>query len=261
MLGIFKKIFGTKQDRDLVKYQNLVVEINQHFDSFQALSNDDLRAKTLDFRERIQSYLKDIDAELDQISEQALAAEDIGLKEDLFKEEDELRKRRDKALEEILQEILPEAFAVVKETARRFSASEVIEVQATDHDRWLASKPGKTYVRVEGDRAFWKNAWMAAGGEIVWNMVHYDVQLIGGMVLHDGKIAEMATGEGKTLVATLPAYLNGVAGSGVHMVTVNDYLARRDSEWVGPIYEFLLLTVDCIAVSYTHLTLPTNREV
>lgn len=246
MLGIFKKIFGTKQDRDLVKYQNLVIEINQHFDSYQALSNDELRSKTLDFRERIQAYLSDIDAELDQISQQALATEDIGLKEDLFKEEDELKKRRDKALEEILQEILPEAFAVVKETARRFSSNQVIEVQATDHDRLLASKSGKTYVRVEGDRAFWKNTWMAAGGEIIWNMVHYDVQLIGGMVLHDGKIAEMTTGEGKTLVATLPAYLNGVAGSGVHMVTVNDYLARRDSEWVGPIYEFLLLTVDCI---------------
>ena len=189
MLGIFKKIFGTKQDRDLVKYQNLVIEINQHFDSYQALSNDELRSKTLDFRERIQAYLSDIDAELDQISQQALATEDIGLKEDLFKEEDELKKRRDKALEEILQEILPEAFAVVKETARRFSSNQVIEVQATDHDRLLASKSGKTYVRVEGDRAFWKNTWMAAGGEIIWNMVHYDVQLIGGMVLHDGQIA------------------------------------------------------------------------
>ena len=246
MLGIFKKIFGTKQDRDLGKYNSIVVEINRHFASYEHLSNDQLRQKTLDFRARITEYLKDIDAELAKINDQALETEDVADKEMLFKEVDELRKRRDKALEEVLLEVLPEAFAVVKETSRRFAQNETLRVTATDHDHALAARPGKDYVTIEGNEAVWKNNWIAAGGAITWNMVHYDVQLIGGMVLHDGKIAEMATGEGKTLVATLPAYLNGVAGEGVHMVTVNDYLARRDSEWVGPIYEFLLLTVDCI---------------
>ncbi|MEY3242904.1 MAG: preprotein translocase subunit SecA [Bacteroidota bacterium] len=246
MLGILKKIFGSKQDRDLVKYKDIVAQINNNFAAYNSLSNDDLRLKTLEFRERIAEYLQDIDAEISNINQQALENEDMGDKEHLFKEVDELRKRRDKALEEILWIILPEAFAVVKETSRRFSQNTTLTVNATEHDRKLAAKAGKTYISIQGDQAVWKNNWLAAGGEITWNMIHYDVQLIGGMVLHDGKIAEMATGEGKTLVATLPAYLNGVAGEGVHIVTVNDYLARRDSEWVGPIYEFLMLNVDCI---------------
>ncbi len=246
MLGLLKKILGTKQDRDMGKYQHRVDEINAHFEAFQNLSNDDLRHKTLEFRERIQAYLKDIDAEIAAVNQHAIDAEDFNEKEDLFKEVDELRKQRDKALEEILVEILPEGFAVVKETSRRFSQNETLRVKATDHDRALAAQAGKSYITIEGDEAVWKNNWMAAGGEITWNMVHYDVQLIGGMVLHDGKVAEMATGEGKTLVATLPAYLNGISGQGVHIVTVNDYLARRDQEWVGPIYEFLMLKVDCI---------------
>jgi preprotein translocase subunit SecA len=246
MFGFLKKIIGTKQDRDLAKYHALVAETNQHFEAYQALSNDDLRSKTLEFRERIQAYLSDIDAEIASINEQAIEKEDFNEKDLLFKELDELRKNRDKALEEILMDILPEAFAAVKEASRRFTQNETIEVTTTDHDRALASQKQKTYVQVDGEKTIWKNRWLAAGGEVVWNMIHYDVQLIGGMVLHDGKIAEMATGEGKTLVATLPAYLNGVAGEGVHIVTVNDYLARRDQEWVGPIYEFLMLTVDCI---------------
>lgn len=246
MLGILKKIFGSKQDRDLVKYKDIVAQINNNFAAYNSISNDELRQKTLEFRARIAEYLQDIDAEINNINQQALENEDMGDKEHLFKEVDELRKRRDKALEEVLWIILPEAFAVVKETSRRFSQNETLTVSATEHDRKLATKPGKTYVSIQGDQAIWKNNWLAAGGEITWNMIHYDVQLIGGMVLHDGKIAEMATGEGKTLVATLPAYLNGVAGEGVHIVTVNDYLARRDSEWVGPIYEFLMLNVDCI---------------
>jgi preprotein translocase subunit SecA len=190
--------------------------------------------------------LANIDAEIASINDQAIEKEDFNEKDLLFKELDELRKSRDKALEEILQDILPEAFAAMKEASRRFTQNETLEVTATDHDRALAAQKSKTYVQINGDKAIWKNRWLAAGGEVVWNMVHYDVQLIGGMVLHDGKIAEMATGEGKTLVATLPAYLNGVAGEGVHIVTVNDYLARRDQEWVGPMYEFLMLTVDCI---------------
>ena len=246
MLGFLKNIIGTKQDRDLKQYQALVLEINKNYESFQSLSHDELRGKSLEFRERISDYLSEIDAEIASVTQKAVSTEDFNEKEDLFKEVDELRKNRDKALEDVLKQILPEAFAVVKEAGRRFTQNDSIEVAATDHDRMLASKPGKTYVSINGDKAVWKNKWTAAGGEIVWNMIHYDVQLIGGMVLHDGKIAEMATGEGKTLVATLPAYLNGVAGEGVHMVTVNDYLARRDSEWVGPLYEFLMLTVDCI---------------
>ena len=246
MLGFLKNIIGTKQDRDLKQYQALVLEINKNYESFQSLSHDELRGKSHEFRERISDYLSEIDAEIASVTQKAVSTEDFNEKEDLFKEVDELRKNRDKALEDVLKQILPEAFAVVKEAGRRFTQNDSIEVTATDHDRMLASKPGKTYVSINGDKAVWKNKWTAAGGEIVWNMIHYDVQLIGGMVLHDGKIAEMATGEGKTLVATLPAYLNGVAGEGVHMVTVNDYLARRDSEWVGPLYEFLMLTVDCI---------------
>lgn len=228
------------------KYDASVAEINRWFEQFQNLSNDDLRNKTLEFRQRIREYLSSIDAEIASINQKAIDAEDFNEKEELFKEVDELRKERDKALEEVLLDILPEAFALVKETSRRFSQNPTITVTATDHDRDLAAHPHKKYVTIEGDRAIWKNSWTAAGGDITWNMIHYDVQLIGGMVLHDGKIAEMATGEGKTLVATLPAYLNGVAGEGVHIVTVNDYLARRDQEWVGPIYEFLLLKVDCI---------------
>jgi preprotein translocase subunit SecA len=246
MFGFLKKIIGTKQDRDLKQYHSLVFEVNRYFEEYQSLSNDELRNKSLEFRQRIGEYLRDLDAKISAVNQRAIDAEDFNDKETLFKEVDELRKDRDKALEDVLLSILPEAFAVVKEASRRFSQNETLAVTATDHDRLLASKPGKTYVSIQGDQAIWKNRWTAAGGDILWNMVHYDVQLIGGMVLHDGKIAEMATGEGKTLVGTLPAYLNGLAGEGVHIVTVNDYLARRDSEWVGPIYEFLMLTVDCI---------------
>ncbi|HND17582.1 MAG TPA: preprotein translocase subunit SecA, partial [Saprospiraceae bacterium] len=164
--------------------------------------------------------------------------------EALYEQVDALKKDRDLQLEVVLKDILPRAFALVKETAKRFTENTEIEVEATDHDRNLAAK--KPYIKISADKAIYANSWKAAGGDITWNMVHYDVQLIGGMVLHDGKIAEMMTGEGKTLVATLPAYLNGLSGQGVHVVTVNDYLARRDSEWVGPIFEFLFLTIDCI---------------
>lgn len=246
MLGFLKKIFGSKQERDLEGYYKNVDAVNKHFAAYQDLSNDALRGKTTEFRQRIQDYLRDIDAEMEKIRQQAVQTEDINDKDLLFKELDELQKNRDKAIEDILLDILPEAFAVVKEASRRFAQNPTVTVTATDHDRDLSIRQGKNYVGIEGELAVWKNSWQAAGGDITWNMVHYDVQLIGGMTLHDGKIAEMATGEGKTLVATLPAYLNALAGQGVHMVTVNDYLARRDQEWVGPIYEFLLLTVDCI---------------
>jgi preprotein translocase subunit SecA len=245
MLGFLKKILGTKQERDLAKYQATVAEINQHFESYRNLSNDALREKTNEFRSRIAAYLQDIDAEIANVRQQAVETEDFHEKDTLFKEVDALQKQRDKALEDILMDILPEAFAVVKEAGRRFSQNEELTVSATPHDRALAAA-NKSYVRIEGDQAIWKNSWKAAGGDVTWNMVHYDVQLFGGIVLHTGKVAEMATGEGKTLVATLPAYLNGLSGQGVHVVTVNDYLARRDQEWVGPMYEFLLLSVDCI---------------
>jgi preprotein translocase subunit SecA len=244
MFNFLKKVLGTKYDRDVKKYTPIVEEINAHFESYESLSNDELRNKTLEFRSRIKEHLAGIDTDIDNANKEAADEKDMFKKEDIFKEIDNLVKERDKHLEVILEEILPEAFAVVKETCRRFMLNETLSVTATDFDKDLAAK--STYVEIKGDQATWHNSWTAAGGDITWNMMHYDVQLIGGMVLHDGKIAEMQTGEGKTLVATLPAYLNGLAGLGVHIVTVNDYLARRDSEWVGPIMEFLFLTVDCI---------------
>ncbi len=244
MLKVFTKIFGTKYDRDVKKYSPIVEEILKYEEEFSSLSNDELRSKTHEFKSRISEHLTGINADIDQLKEEAKAEPDFGEKEAMFKQIDELIEEKDEHLEDILNEILPEAFAVVKETAKRFKTNEELTVSATDFDRDLSAQ--NAYVKIEGDTAIWSNKWVAAGGEITWDMVHYDVQLIGGMVLHDGKIAEMATGEGKTLVATLPAYLNGLSGEGVHIITVNDYLARRDCEWVGPIFEFLFLTVDCI---------------
>ena len=244
MFKIFTKLFGSKYERDVKAYSPVVEITNEFAAQYQSLTHDQLRAKTLEFKERISTYLKDIDHEITNLRSDAEEDTDFSVKEELYKELDEAMKERDKSLEEILKEILPEAFAVIKETSRRFTENATISAKATDHDRDLAIK--KSYVTIEGDTAVWKNEWTAAGGAVKWNMVPYDVQLIGGMVLHDGKIAEMGTGEGKTLVATLPSYLNALAGLGVHIVTVNDYLARRDSEWVGPILEFLMLNVDCI---------------
>jgi preprotein translocase subunit SecA len=247
-----KKMFGTKHDRDVAGYSGVIDRVHEVTEELKGLSNDELRNKTLEFRKRIAEYLAEIDTEIGQLRQQAIDTEDIHAKEDFFEEVDKLEEERNKALEEVLREILPEAFAVVKETARRFTENETLTVTATEHDADLAA--AKSYVTIEGGKAFWKNKWTAAGAEITWNMVHYDVQLIGGMVLHDGKISEMATGEGKTLVATLPAYLNGLSGRGVHVVTVNDYLARRDSEWIGPVFEFLFLTIDCIDKYRPHST-------
>lgn len=244
MLKVFQKLFGTKYDRDVKTYSPVVEIIKEHFQTYKNISNDDLRNKTQDFRNRISEHLQGVDADIAKLKEAAEQETDLEKTEEVYIEIDDYIKKRDEHLEEILKEILPEAFAVVKETARRFCNNETIEVTATDHDRNLAAS--KSYITIKGDKAIYKNSWLAAGGEITWNMIHYDVQLIGGMVLHDGKIAEMQTGEGKTLVATLPAYLNGLSGQGVHVITVNDYLARRDSEWIGPIFEFLLLTIDCI---------------
>ena len=244
MFNVLKKIFGTKYDRDVKEYSPRVAIINEHFQKLKSLSNDELRNKTIQFRSRIAEYLKEIDDEIQTIRQQADDMKDILQKEALFEQIDELKKERDIELEKVLKEIQPEAFAVVKETARRFKDNTELRTTATDQDRDLAAV--KNYISIDGNEAVWQNSWVAAGGDITWNMLHYDVQLIGGMVLHDGKIAEMQTGEGKTLVATLPAYLNGLSGLGVHVITVNDYLARRDSEWVAPIFEFLFLTIDCI---------------
>jgi preprotein translocase subunit SecA len=247
MLGFIAKLFGgNKSERDTKELLPLVDKINQHFTQFQSLSNDELRHKSVEFRARIQEYLSEIDASISDLNKRAenLPSEDIHGKDEIYQEVDKLRKDRNKQIEEVLKEILPEAFAVMKETARRFSLGKPLEATATELDRELSVK--KDYISLEGDKIIYNNSWNAAGSPITWNMVHYDVQLIGGMVLHSGKIAEMATGEGKTLVSTLPAYLNALTGEGVHIVTVNDYLARRDSEWNGPVFEFLGVTVDCI---------------
>ncbi len=246
MFNFLKKLFGSKHERDVNEYRPTVDKINNFYQAFKSLSNDELRNKTVEFRSRISEHLAGIDNDISTLKSKASGPDlSIAEKESIYDQIDDLIKTRDKHLEDVLKDILPEAFAVVRETSFRFSNNSQLSVTATEHDKTLVSK-GKSYIKIEGDNALWANSWTAAGGDIVWNMVHYDVQLIGGMVLHDGKIAEMATGEGKTLVATLPAYLNGLSGQGVHVITVNDYLAKRDSEWIGPIFEFLLLTIDCI---------------
>jgi preprotein translocase subunit SecA len=239
------KIFGSKSNRDIKEVGPIVDAINEYFASYQSLSNDELRGKTLEFRARINEYLSDIDAQIVELNKSA-ESEEKGLdeKDDIYKEVDALIKKRDEAIEEILQDILPEAFAVVKETARRFREEEVMTATASDLDRDLAVT--RPHISINGNQVAYQTTWKAAGAEIKWDMVHYNVQLIGGIILHKGKIAEMGTGEGKTLVATLPAYLNALAGEGVHVVTVNDYLAKRDSEWMAPIFNFLGITIDCI---------------
>lgn len=249
MFGFLRKLFGNKHERDIKQMRPVVVEINQHFEKLKQLSHDQLRNKTNDFRARIKDHLRPLDEKIEKLHQAAQSEADIYKKQDHFEQIDKIRKDRNKEIEVVLRRILPEAFAVVKETSRRFSLGEPISVEATDFDREMAAAYAGQEpcpVVIDGDRAIWTNRWNAAGGIVEWNMVHYDVQLIGGMVLHDGKIAEMATGEGKTLVATLPAYLNGLSGEGVNIITVNNYLARRDAEWMGPLFNFLFLTVDCI---------------
>jgi preprotein translocase subunit SecA len=243
--SISKLFGGSKSERDVKEISPYISQINEKFESYKNISNDELRNKTQVFRARIADFVK---AEQDEINRLKAEAEtegvDIEEQEKMFNEIDALEKKMVKKIEDVLLEILPEAFAVVKETARRFTENKELEVTATQHDRDLSVK--KKNVVINGDKAIWKNTWDAAGNEVTWNMVHYDVQLIGGIVLHQGKISEMATGEGKTLVATLPVYLNALPARGVHLVTVNNYLARRDAEWNGPLFEFLGLTVDCI---------------
>ncbi|MEO5911340.1 MAG: preprotein translocase subunit SecA [Pelobium sp.] len=246
MLNFINKIFGSKSDRDVKSARPIVEKIKEEYEKLSALSNDELRSKTADFRQRIKTSLLDIDAKIAEIKKNVDQNPDLPLHEktEAYDQIDVLGKDRNKALEATLLEILPEAFAVMKDTARRFTENEKIEVTASEFDKELAAR--KPNVLIKGDKAIHHNSWLAAGTEVKWNMVHYDVQLIGGIVLHQGKVAEMATGEGKTLVGTLPIYLNALSGEGIHVVTVNDYLARRDSEWNGPIFEFHGLAVDCI---------------
>jgi preprotein translocase subunit SecA len=247
MLGFISKLFGgSKSQKDVKLLLPIVEKTNQYYQEYQSLSNDELRAKTVEFKQRIKTHLSDIDNEIEKLSSdaEALSAEDIAGRDTLFQVIDKLKKQRNVKIEEALKDIQAEAFAVVKETARRFTQNTELQATATEHDRALSVT--RQHITIQGDTVVYSNTWLAAGIPVTWNMIHYDVQLIGGSVLHEGKIAEMATGEGKTLVSTLPAYLNALAGEGVHIVTVNDYLAKRDSEWNGPIFEFLGLRVDCI---------------
>jgi preprotein translocase subunit SecA len=250
MLDILTKgiteIFGTKSERDLRELTPYVGKVNSEYKTLQALTDDELRGKTTEVKLYIQQKLQNIDDQLSGLHKRIEENPDLDIneKESIFGQIDKLEEERDKQLEVVLLEVLPKAFAIVKETARRFKELGKLEVTATLHDKKLAAT--KPNVVVEDNKATWHNRWLAAGTEIVWDMLHYDVQLIGGVVLHQGKIAEMATGEGKTLVATLPAFLNALAGRGVHIVTVNDYLAKRDSEWMAPLFEFHGLNVDCI---------------
>ena len=240
----FQKMMGSKADRDLKEVTPLVEKIKAAFPALATLTNDELRAKTADFKGRIQAHISTELSTIEELKAKVDTTADINEKEDLYAEIDKIEGGIDDKIEEVLLEILPEAFAVVKETARRFTENEKIEVTASQMDRDIAAE--RDSVEILGDKAQWHTTWNAAGAEIKWDMIHYDVQLIGGITLHTGKIAEMATGEGKTLVATLPVYLNALAERGVHLVTVNNYLAKRDSEWMGPLFEFHGLTIDCI---------------
>mgnify|MGYP005845497001 CR=1 FL=1 len=243
--NVLTKFFGTKSDRDLRELMPIVNKIREVYPRYTTLTNDQLREETARLRQVVRNYIADDESRVEQLKVQMESDEiDYEEKDKIYKEVERITKQIDDKIEEVLNQILPDAFSIVKETARRFKENETIEVTATQFDRDLAAQ--KDFVSIQGNKAIYKNRWMAGGNEIVWDMVHYDVQLIGGVVLHQGKIAEMATGEGKTLVATLPVFLNALAGKGVHVVTVNDYLARRDSEWMGPIYEFHGLSVDCI---------------
>jgi len=241
MLGFLTKIFGGhKSERDIKAIMPRVKQINEEFEKLQSLPVDQLRNKTQEFRQRIKAHLANIDASILSQHEAAENEADVSAKDNIYQEIDKLKKDRDKQIEEILNELLPEAFAVVKETARRFSTNTSLEATATQLDRDLAVT--KKYISIEGDKVTWQNTWTAAGSEVTWNMVHYDVQLIGGMVLHQGKISEMATGEGKTLVSTLPAYLNALAAEGVHIVTCGIKIISAPRSLVALTFSMMLLS-------------------
>lgn len=242
--SILKAFVGDKSQKDVKAIQPLVVKIKSFESALMALSNDELRTKTVTFKEKIKQARAEKDAKIAELKLKAENTIDIDDREDIYNAMDALEKEAYEISEKVLMEILPEAFAVVKETARRFKENSIITVTSTEKDRELSAT--KPYITLVGDQTNWANTWNAAGKEITWDMIHYDVQLIGGIVLHEGKISEMQTGEGKTLVATLPLYLNALTGNGVHLVTVNDYLAKRDSTWKAPLFEFHGITVDCI---------------
>ncbi|MBR3634402.1 MAG: preprotein translocase subunit SecA, partial [Bacteroidaceae bacterium] len=243
LLSVLTKIFGNKASRDMREIQPYVEQIKQAYEQIDLLSNDDLRARTKALQHQVQHCADDIKAEI-QATKEKIETLPIEERESHFNHIDKLEKEVLDRMEEELNVILPDALAIMKSTARRFTENEDVIVTATDFDRELAAT--HDFVDIDGDKAVYHNHWVAGGNETVWNMIHYDVQLFGGVVLHQGKIAEMATGEGKTLVATLPVFLNALTGNGVHVVTVNDYLAKRDSEWMGPLYMFNGLSVDCI---------------
>mgnify|MGYP000891818810 FL=1 len=243
--GLLKMFFGTKSDKDRKEIEPYVNKIKEIYPQIEQLSNDELRARSAALQADIAAYIAEDEAQITDLKAKLENMEtSIDEKEEISRKIDHLTEEIDRKIEEKLDEILPEAFAIMKDTARRFTQNSEVVVTATDFDRDLAAE--KDFVRIEGDKAIYSNTWTAGGNKITWDMIHYDCQLFGGVVLHKGKIAEMATGEGKTLVATLPVFLNALAKKGVHMVTVNDYLARRDSEWMGPLYQFHGLSVDCI---------------
>jgi preprotein translocase subunit SecA len=252
MLDFISGFFGKKSDKDIKQILPILKKIKDAEKSIDKLSNDELRGKTLEFKEKIAQHISSEQKEINDLKAQIEANPqmDMHQKEEIWNQVDKIEEAITEKIEVVLNEILPEAFSVMRVTARRFTENEVVEVTATNHDRDLAAKFDS--INIKGDKAYYNNSWMAGGSMIEWNMVHYEVQLIGGIVLHQGKIAEMATGEGKTLVATLPVYLNALPGRGVHVVTVNDYLAKRDSEWMGMLMEFHGLKVDTIDKHQPH---------
>ena len=268
--GILKKLFGDKNQKDLNELLPIVDSTNEAFEKIQDISDDDLRKKTQDFKDVINNACKDFKNQVQDLKEQAKSDQlNISEKEVLYEKIESIEKKENEVIEETLLEIMPSAFAVVKETSRRLAENGCLKVKANDNDINLSKKLDA--VSIDGDVAVWSKKWDAAGTEVDWSMVHYDVQLMGGAALHKGKIAEMMTGEGKTLVATLPVYLNAIVGKGVHLITVNDYLAKRDSQWMGPIYQFHGLSVDCIDLYQPHsperikaynadITFGTNNE-
>jgi len=242
--SVLKAFVGDKAKKDIKVIQPLVDKVKTFETTLSQLSHDELREKTIAFKKRIKDSRSAVDENIAALKQEADTTEDIDRKEDIYLEIDKLNDEAYEISEKTLLDILPEAFAVVKETAKRFTNNETITVTASTYDRELSG--ANDFVSLDGEKAIWKNSWDAAGKEVTWDMIHYDVQLIGGIALHQGKIAEMQTGEGKTLVATLPVYLNALTGNGVHLVTVNDYLAKRDCAWMGPLFQFHGLSIDCI---------------
>jgi len=235
--SVLKLFVGDKQQKDLKNLQPIVAKVKTFEASISSLSNDELRKKTADFKSKIKNATQTFDDKIEQLETEAKTS-DIDSQENIYSEIDKLKDEAYEASEKVLEEIMPEAFALVKETAKRFTINQEIEVTATPFDRELSAT--REHITLEGDKAFWANSWDASGKEVTWDMIHYDVQLIGGSVLHQGKIAEMMTGEGKTLVSTLPVYLNALTGNGVHVVTVSD------RAWMAPIFEFHGLSTDCV---------------